>query len=355
MEIQAAAAITSIPTGLSDADLRQLYRLMRLARGWDARCIILQRQGRIPIYASSAGQEATQVGSAFALEPEDWVHASYRESAAAITRGLSLRTLADKCYGNATDLGKGRDIPPQFFDRAKHWIAPSAPVATQIPQIVGFGMAANMKADPIVILAYFGDGATSAADFHSGMNFAGVFKPPCIFICQNNQYAISVPLKRQTAAESIAAKAQAYGLEGIQVDGNDVLAVYNATRKAAAKARSGGGPTLIECVTYRVENHSTSDDWTRYRTTEEVEEWKKQDPILRFQTYLREKDLLSDGQDAALQAEIDAQIAAAVKEAESTPEPSLESLFEDVYSEMPWNLREQLESAKSSGPPEKQD
>ncbi len=355
METHVSTLTSSTPSRLSDNDLRELYRLMKLARSWDARCIILQRQGRIPIYASSAGQEATQVGSAYALRPEDWVHASYRESAAAITRGLSLRTLADKCYGNATDLGQGRDIPPQFFDRAKHWISPSAPVATQVPQTVGFGMAAKMKADPIVILAYFGDGATSAADFHSGMNFAGVFKPPCIFLCQNNHYAISMPFSSQTAAESIAAKAVAYGFEGVRVDGNDVLAVYNATSKAADKARGGGGPTLIECITYRLESHSTSDDWTRYRTSEEVEEWKKQDPILRFQTYLREKGLLDEKEDATIQAEIDAQIAAAVKEAEAAPQPSVESMFEDVYSEMPWNLKEQLESAKSSGLPEKED
>ncbi len=355
METQASTLITSAPTGLSDRDLRELYRLMRLARSWDARCIILQRQGRIPIYASSAGQEATQVGSAYALSPDDWIHGSYRESAAAITRGLSLRTLADKCFGNASDLGKGRDIPPQFFDRERHWIAPSAPVATQIPQTVGFAMAARLRGDASVILAYFGDGATSAGDFHSGMNFAGVFKPPCVLLCQNNQYAISVPIKRQTAAESIAIKAEAYGIEGVQVDGNDVLAVYNATRRAVDKARRGDGPTLIECVTYRLENHSTSDDWTRYRTVQEVEEWKKRDPILRFQSYLRQKGILSDEEDKAVQREIEAQVASTVKESEAVPEPSLESLFDDVYSEMPWNLREQLEAAKSSGASEEHD
>lgn len=352
METHAPSLATATSAELSVHDLRELYRLMRLARSWDARCIILQRQGRIPIYASSAGQEATQVGSAFALGPEDWIHGSYRESAAAITRGLSLRTLADKCFGNATDVAKGRDIPPQFFDREKHWIAPSAPVATQIPQTVGMGMAAKMRGDKCVILAYFGDGATSAGDFHSGMNFAGVFKPPCVFLCQNNQYAISLPFKRQTAAPSIAVKAEAYGLEGVRVDGNDVLAVFNATRKAAEKARRGDGSTLIECLTYRLENHSTSDDWTRYRTSQEVNEWKGRDPILRFQAYLRDKGLLTEEDDKSLQTEIDEQIASAIKESEAAPEPSLESLFLDVYAEMSWNLKEQLEAAKNSGAPE---
>ncbi len=348
-----ASPLTSTPSSeLSGNELRELYRLMKLARSWDARCIILQRQGRIPIYASSAGQEATQVGSAFALGPDDWIHGSYRESAAAITRGLSLRTLADKCVGNATDLGKGRDIPPQFFDREKHWISPSAPVATQIPQSVGMGMAAKMRGDKTVILAYFGDGATSAGDFHSGMNFAGVFKPSCIFLCQNNQYAISVPFRRQTAAESIAIKAEAYGIEGVRVDGNDVIAVYDATKKAVEKGRRGDGPTLIECVTYRLENHSTSDDWTRYRTPQEVEEWRARDPIMRFQAYLRERGLLRVEENEAIQKVIDEKIADAVKQAEAAPPPSIDSLFEDVYAEMPWNLREELEGAKSGGVPE---
>ncbi len=355
LEIEAPPALTSEETGLSAKDLREIYRLMRLGRSWDARCIILQRQGRIPIYASSAGQEATQVGSAYALGPEDWVQASYRESAAALARGLTLRTLADKCFGNATDLGKGRDIPPQFFDREKRWISPSAPVATQIPQTVGFAMAARMRGESLIVLAYFGEGSTSAGDFHSGLNFAGVFKPPCVFLCQNNQYAISVPLRRQTAATSVAEKAQAYGLEGVQVDGNDVLAVYNATRRAVYKARSGNGPTLIECVTYRLENHSTSDDWTRYRSPQEVEEWKRKDPILRFQSYLRGKGMLSEEEDKSLQAEIEQQIAEAVSGAEAAPAPSVESIFEDVYSQVPWNLREQMEEAKSSSTPGEND
>lgn len=349
------SAFVDAATKLSSVDLRRLYRLMLTARSWDARCIILQRQGRIPIYASSAGQEATQVGSAYALNPEDWVHGSYRESAAAVTRGLSLRTLADKCFGNSTDIAKGRDIPPQFFDREKHWITPSAPVGTQIPQSVGFAMGAGMKGEKMVILSYLGEGATSSGDFHSGMNFAGVFKPPVVILCQNNQYAISMPSRRQTAAASIAVKAEAYGFEGIQVDGNDVLGVYDATLGAVEKARRGGGPTLIECVTYRLENHSTSDDWTRYRSPQEVDEWKKKDPILSFREHLRGRGLWSEEEEKTLQAEIDLEIAEAVRQAEAASSPTIESMFEDVYAQMPWNLSEQSREARTFGEPEEKD
>jgi pyruvate dehydrogenase E1 component alpha subunit len=214
---------------------------------------------------------------------------------------------------------------------------------------VGTAYAAKYKNDRIVTLTTFGDGATSQGEFHSAMNFAGVFKPPVVFFCENNQYAISLPVRRQTASENIAVKAWAYGFEGVQVDGNDVLAVYKATKAAADKARSGGGPTLIEGVTYRIGGHSTSDDQAKYRNQQELELWRKRDPLIRFRIYMTKKGLLSEQEDRKLQEEVENEIVTTIKAEEKVPPPPLESMFTEVYEEMPWHLREELDEARGEG------
>jgi 2-oxoisovalerate dehydrogenase E1 component alpha subunit len=226
----------------------------------------------------------------------------------------------------------------------------SSPIATQIPQAVGAAYAARLRGDGAATLVYFGEGATSANDFHVGMNFAGVWKAPCVFLCRNNQWAISVPRERQTASESIAVKALAYGMPGVKVDGNDLLAVHKVTREALERARRGEGPTLIEAYTYRLVGHSTSDDPRVYRKDEEVERWKPLDPITRMRAYLGRRGLWDDARDAAWPREVEEQLKNAIKDAESAGRPPIESMFEEVFSALPWHLVEQREEALSFGP-----
>lgn len=245
-------------------------------------------------------------------------------------------------FANAEDVQKGRQLTNLFGVKDVNYVSGSAPIATQIPHAVGVALAAKLRGDPIVTLAYFGDGATSENDFHTGMNFAGVYKTPTIFFCQNNHWAISVPVEKQTASETIAIKAKAYGFEGVRVDGNDVLAVYRTTTEAVEKARKGGGPTLIEAVTYRIGPHSSSDDPKRYRSEEELEEWQKRDPLIRFRRYLEKKGIWSEAEEKKAQDDASHQLDQAIAHAEKLPRPALETLFTDVYEEMPWHLEEQL-------------
>jgi len=330
-------------------DLVRIYRTMSLVRTLDTRMLSLQRQGRIGFYVPSTGQEAAQVGAAYCLRPEDWVFPAYREPGAALWRGFPLLTLVNQFYGNAEDIMKGRQMPNHYGNRDVNYVAVSSPVGTQIPLAVGAAWAAKIRGDPVVTLTFFGDGATSEGDFHTSMNFAGVFKVPCILFCQNNQWAISVPREMQTASKTLAMKAAAYGFEGLRVDGNDILAVIATTLRAVEKARSGGGPTLIEAVTYRMGPHSSSDDPTRYRPAPQVEEWKKKDPILRFRLYLERRGLWDNDDEAALQKELDDLITEAVRKAEKVPPPPLDTMFTDVYAEMLPQLREQLDEFMRSG------
>jgi 2-oxoisovalerate dehydrogenase E1 component alpha subunit len=323
-------------------ELKRLYRLMVLTRNLDTRGMQLQRQGRIGFYIGCLGQEAAHIGSVYALKPEDWVFPAYREVGAMLCRGITLNQLLDQYYANAEDVEKGRQLTNLLGIKDLNYIAGSAPIATQIPHAVGAALAAKIRGDPIVTLTYFGDGGTSENDFHAGMNFAGVFKTPTVFFCQNNHWAISLPVERQTASETIAVKAHAYGFEGVRVDGNDILAVYRTTKEAVEKARKGGGPTLIEAVTYRMGPHSSSDDPKRYRSEEELAEWQKRDPLVRFHRYLEKKRLWTEADEKRAQDETNREIEEAVQHAEKLPKPALETLFTDVYAEMPWNLEEQL-------------
>ncbi len=325
------------------------YRNLVLVRVLDARMLSLQRQGRIGFYVPSTGEEACQVGSVLALGQEDWIFPAYREPGAALTRGLDLKLMIAQEYGNSLDVNKGRQMPNHFGWRSIHYMSASSPVGTQIPHAVGTAWAAKIRGEKLVTLVYFGDGATSGNDFHVGMNFAGVFKTPTIFLCKNNQYAISLPLAKQTASKTLAQKALAYGFEGVRIDGNDLLAVYAATKAAADKARAGGGPTMIEAVTYRMGPHSSSDDPTRYRPKEEVAEWQRQDPVERMRKYLELKDLWSEDRETALRTELDTLISDTIREVERAPPPALETLFTDVFEEPTPVLREQLEEYLKSG------
>ncbi len=331
---------------LSKDELVTLYRLMLLERTLDARMLSLQRQGRIGFYGPSVGQEAAIVGAAFAMEPRDWIFPQYREPGAALVRGMPLKELVAQFFGNAEDPIKGRQMPCHYVYRQGNFMSISSCVGTQIPLAVGAAWAARIRKDPIVCLVYFGDGGTSTADFHVGMNFAGVFQAPVVFLCNNNQWAISVPVEKQTRSETIAQKATAYGFDGVRVDGMDALAVVAAVREAQGKARAGGGPTLVEALTYRLGPHSSSDDPSRYRDEKEVERWRRRDPIDVMRNHLLARGIWDADADKRLQQELDDAITEAVHAVERAPPPALEAMFTEVYADLPWHLREQLEDLR---------
>jgi 2-oxoisovalerate dehydrogenase E1 component alpha subunit len=273
------------PIDLSDEQLVDLYRSMVVARQIDTQAITLQRQGQLGVYASLRGQEGAQIGSAYALAPQDWVFPSYRELGVAIVRGVDAADLLRVYRGT----WHGAHDPTKH-----HFGLISIPIATQALHAAGYAMGAKLDAADCCVMAYLGDGATSEGDAHEAFNFASVFDAPCVFFVQNNQYAISVPLTRQTRAATIAHKAVGYGMPGYVCDGNDVLASYAVTRRALRHAREGNGPVLVEAITYRMEAHTTSDDPTRYRDDAELEHWRARDPISRFERHLRDRGLLDD-------------------------------------------------------------
>lgn len=334
---------------LSDAEVLTLYRWMVLDRALDERMVTLQRQGRIGFYIGSIGEEAAVIGAAAAMETRDWLFPCYREHGAALLRGMPLATFLCDLLGNGGDLMKGRQMPCHEAWRPGRFASISSPISTQIPHAVGAAWAARLKGDDMVSLVWFGEGATSAADFHTGLNFAGVRKIPVVFVCRNNGWAISVPRERQTGSETIAQKAVAYGMRGERVDGNDLLAVHDAVRRARARASAGEGPTLIEAVTYRLEGHSTSDDPRAYRPADLVEPWKLKDPILRMKRYLGRRGALDEAGDAKLREEVRAEIQRAIADAEAfPPKPPVETLFENVYAEPLRQQREQLDELRQA-------
>jgi len=328
---------------IPEAELLALYRWMVLGRSLDERMVTLQRQGRIGFYIGAIGEEATVFGAVAALAPQDWIFPSYREHGAAFMRGLPLTTFMANLFGNAGDVVKGRQMPCHETWAPGHFVSISSPIATQVTQAVGAAWAARIQGDDMVPIAFFGDGSTSAHDFHTGLNFAAVMKVPVIFACRNNGWAISTPSASQTVSETMAQKALGYGMRGERVDGNDLVAVWTATRRARQRAAAGEGPTLLELVTYRMEGHSTSDDPRAYRPAEVVEPWKRKDPIKRVQKLLAARGLLDEAGDAALREEVRLEIQAALKEAEAfPPKAPIASMFEDVYAELGWAQREQL-------------
>jgi 2-oxoisovalerate dehydrogenase E1 component alpha subunit len=326
---------------LSDEKLIELYSMMVKTRIIDERLVVLQRQGRIGFHIGSLGEEATILGSAAACRTQDWIFPCYREFGALLMRGMPLQAYVDNMFGNANDPVKGRQMPDHYSGKPYKFGSVSSPIGTQITQAVGFAWAAKMKKDDLVTLVYFGEGATSSNEFHNGVNFAGVFKTPTVFICRNNGWAISVPASKQSASQTFADKAIGYGIRGVRVDGNDLLAVYAVTREAIERGARGEGPTMIECLTYRLSGHSTSDDPKAYRKEQEVEGWKSKDPNVRFKAFLEKKGLWNDQKQTELEEKTSNELGECVKAAEKAPAPSLDSMFDEVYAELPWNLREQ--------------
>ncbi|AFK21165.1 pyruvate dehydrogenase (acetyl-transferring) E1 component subunit alpha (plasmid) [Haloferax mediterranei ATCC 33500] len=323
---------------LSDEELVSMYEDIKLARRFDQRAISFQRQGRIATYAPMTGQEGAQVATSYALNDQDWLFPTYREHAAKYVHGVRLASLLKPLRGirEGYAVPDGVNVMPEYI-----------PIATQVPQAMGmaWGHKLQEKTDRAV-LCHLGDGATSEGDFHEGLNFAGVFDVPAVFVCNNNQWAISVPRERQTASETIAQKAQAYGIESVRVDGLDPLAVYQVTNEALNKAKNPARderrPTLIEAVLYRYGAHTTADDPSVYRDGDEADEWKEKDPVDRLQKYLYKEGILDERLEAELDDRIEAKISDAIAEAERA-EADPNQIFEYVYDEMPDRLREQQE------------
>ncbi len=332
-----------------DEDLLAMLRHMVKMRTLDQRMLSLQRQGRIGFYGTATGQEAAVTGSAFVLRPTDWVFHALRETGVCLWRGTTVKELVCQLIGNSGDVLIGRQMPMHFSDVKVRSVAWSSVIATQLPHAMGAAWAAKLQKKDEVMMGYIGDGGTSSPDFHAALNFAAVFQVPAVFFCQNNQWAISVPLSHQTRSESLAVKAIAYGMPGVQVDGNDLLAVIAVTREAVERARRGGGPTFIEAVTFRMGGHSSSDDPTRYREKDLVETWEKRDPVNRLRAFLRAKGTLQDGVEEKWVEEINAEITQAITAAEALPPPAIETMFTDVYREMPKHLEEQMKYAIAMG------
>ncbi|HEY8042164.1 MAG TPA: thiamine pyrophosphate-dependent dehydrogenase E1 component subunit alpha [Polyangiaceae bacterium] len=328
--------------------LLRAYREMRRLRLLDARMILLQRQGRVGFYGAAQGQEAVPIATGLAVGSDDWVFPALREQSVMLVRGFPLRAFVAQVFGNGGDVLKGRQMPSHQSGRAVHQVSWSSCIGPQLPQAVGAAWAMRARKSGAAAVAFCGDGATSQGDFHVAMNFAAVWKAPCVIVCQNNHWSISVPTEKQTASRTIAVKARAYGMPGVRVDGNDLLAVHKVMSEALARARAGEGPTFVEALTYRMGAHSTSDDPTRYRSQDEVDAWARKDPLDRLRKHLGHLGLVSEAGDAALDGELTAEIAAAVDEVERMAPPARASLVEDVYAELPWHLREQLEQLQKS-------
>ncbi len=331
---------------LTDEQLVHCYRTMLTVRAFDDVCMKLQRSGRIGFSVPNKGVEACQVGAASALRQTDFFFPSYRDFGMALYHGVQPVEMMHNMFGNAKDSALGRQMPVHFsFVEPIKFFSISSPIGTHLPQAVGAARAFQMRGEDHVALVSFGDGGTSSLGFHSALNFAGVWKAPVIFLCQNNGWAISCPAEEQTASDGFAIKGQAYGVPGIKVDGNDVLAMHQAVSEAAERARRGEGPTLIEAVTYRMGGHSTSDDPSKYVPKEILDQWAEKDPVQRFQSFLKQKGLWSESLEADLTREATEGISAAAKEAEATGAPGLETIFSDVYAELPAHLRAQGEAA----------
>jgi pyruvate dehydrogenase E1 component alpha subunit len=334
--------------GLTNEQLVAAYRTMLLARLLDQKAISLHNQGKIGSYTSSAGHEAAQVGSVYGLEPNDYIFPYYRDQGVLLARGVTPEQLLNRFIGNAADEIKGRDLPNLWSYRENRIFSIAAPIASNLQISVGFAMAAKMRKEDLVTIAYFGEGATSSGEFHVAMNFAGVYRTPSIFVCENNRYAISVPVKRQTASETISVKAKAYGIEGVTVDGNDFFEVQEAVASARKRAASGGGATLIECLTYRFSPHSSADDWKRYRTSEEVEEWKKRDPIALFKNLLVTNGIMAKEVEKEIADQVQGRVNKAARDTANIPDPPIESLIENVFAEIPRNLKEEFHASEES-------
>src|SRR5436305_11746745 len=316
---------------LSAERLLSLYRYMQLGRAFSNKIVALQRQGRATTFGSLVGQDATAVGLAAPLQPQDWLATSYREIASLMVKGLPLPTL----------IYAFRGFTPEHYPAEIHCLPIQIVIGTQMLHAVGLAMAAKISGDKTVAVGVCGDGATSEGDFNEALNFAGVFQTPVVLVVQNNGWAISVPRHRQSAAPTLAARGAGFGVPSVLVDGNDILAVHEAMRQAVERARSGQGPTLIETLTYRIGAHTTADDPTRYRDTAEVESWRAKDPITRFQRFLTQRNLLTPEQDDHIVEETVAEINQATNEAEEMPAPAPDGFFEHAEADLTPRLQAQ--------------
>ena len=332
----AGATVPKIP----EATLLRIFDIMSLTRIMDDRMMRLQRQGRLGFYMKSIGEEASHFAVA-PLRPTDWIFPSYREQGAWFWRGYSVDQFVNQMFGNELDPVKGRQMPVHHSANWLNMVSISSPVGTQIPQAVGAAYGAKVLKKDDVSMVYFGEGTTSTGEFHVGLNFAGVWKAPVVFVCRNNGWAISVPTVKQTAARTFACKAEGYGMPGIRVDGNDLLAVWQVASEAIARARAGEGPTLIEALTYRVQGHSSSDDPSVYRDPKEPEIWEKRDPLNRLRGYLQHAGLYSEASEKAIGEKYNQAITDALARIDTILPPQVETMFDDVFETPTWNIREQ--------------
>lgn len=339
-----------LPSGykpsLSDENILKGYKTMLSTRLVDDRMVTLQRQGSISFALSSLGEEACAVGSASALELEDWMYPQYREAGVMFWRGFTIEQYIHHMFGNAQDLILGRQMPNHFGSRALNIVTVSSPIGTKIPHAAGCAYAMKLQGEKSVAICYFGEGATSEGDFHVGLNFAAVRKVPVIFFCRNNGYAISTPCSRQFASDGVAPKGIGYGIQTYKVDGNDFFAVHDVVAKAREYCIEGNGPVLIEAITYRRGAHSTSDDPSQYRNEAEVLEWEKKCPTLRLGRYLKLRGLWDDQKEKEFVDAISQEITQAIAKAKAASRAPLESLIENVYFEVPTTLKEQFAEIK---------
>lgn len=329
------------PPGLGPDDLRTLFEHMLAVRLVDQRMLQLQRAGRVGFVGTATGLEGAIIGSACALEPQDWLWSGLREGGAAVMRGLPLAEYVAQMYGNANDTAKGRQMCNHFQHKESNYPSWSSVIGTQLPHATGAALASKLRGDDVVHGVYFGDGATSSSGFHSAMNMAGVWQIPVVFVCIDNGWAISVASHEQTAAASYADKAAAYGMPGREVDGNDVLACRQAMREALARARSGEGPSLLVLGTYRMHGHSSSDDPSKYRSDEEVARWAARDPIDRYEAWLLAQNILQAGDRERTTNRFLTLLDEIIHEQEAAPPMALKTLVEDVYSAVPTHLKHQ--------------
>lgn len=326
---------------LAPTEWVRIYEGMLTSRLLDKHLLPLQRQGRISHYFEARGQEAGPIAGAHVLERADYFVQGLREGAAAIYRGLPLDKYVAQILGSASDVGRGRQMPCHASSAAIRHVSTSSCVASQIPHATGLGMAAKIRREKNVVLCFFGDGATSEDDFHAGLNFAAVYKAPVVFVCQNNQWAISTPVAGQTQSETLAVKGLAYAIPSFRVDGNDVFAMLATIRNAVDRARDGGGPTFIEALTYRLGAHSSADDPTHYRDGREHDTWQKRDPLVRFGRWLdTAKVMTAEAQEASAKRLSD-EIRGAIAAGEAAGPPASSTLFDDVFAQRPWQLDEQ--------------
>lgn len=325
---------------------RRIYHAMLATRILDERMMAAQRQGRLSFYMQCTGEEAAVVGATAALDDADMIMAQYREQGALMYRGFSIDEFMNQLFGNELDYGKGRQMPIHYGSRKLHYLTISSPLATQIPQATGYAYGQKLAGNGHCTLTFFGEGAASEGDFHAALNMASVHKVPVIFFCRNNGYAISTPAVEQFAADGIAPRAFGYRMHVIRVDGNDVLAVYEATRHARKIAVERNQPVLIEAMSYRLAAHSSSDDPSGYRSKDEEEVWRAKDPVLRLKKWLLKKQWWSEEEEGTQQETLRREVLETLKRAEKRPSPPLESLISDVYADITPALQRQFDQLK---------